>query len=63
MLTFHMVDEFSKAFLSSRNLLSDVSVEFFCLLSSTVAKPKLNCVLELGCQRCPIDGIGVVVFM
>jgi hypothetical protein len=34
MLTFHMVDEFSKAFLSSRNLLSDVggvllSFEFY----------------------------------
>jgi hypothetical protein len=24
---------------------------------------KVNCVLDLGCQRCPIDDMGVVVFM
>jgi hypothetical protein len=39
--------------------------EFLCLWSSTVAigHTKVNCVLDLGCLRCPIDDIGVVVFM
>ncbi len=51
-----------------------MSLEFYCRLSSTVAykeifkefygrHTKVNCVLDLGCQRCPIDDLGVVVFI
>ena len=65
LLSFEFYCRIQINFKNDLNILVLLSMEFFCLLTFELygRHTKVNCVLDLGCQRCPIDDMGVVVFM